>query len=53
MDGVAFGGLALGLGLAATALVRARSERRSPFYRIGTAPGVEQPVEQSPSRASR
>ncbi len=47
--GVAFGGLAVGLGLATLALVRARGERRSPFYRIGTAPGVEQPLEGAPS----
>jgi hypothetical protein len=51
VDGVAFGGLALGLGLATLALVRARNERRSPFYRIGTAPGVEQPVEHAPSES--
>jgi hypothetical protein len=48
-DGVALGGLALGLAAATAALVRARSERRSPFYRIGTAPGVEQPLEGAPS----
>jgi hypothetical protein len=48
-DGVALGGLALGLAAVTAALVRARGERRSPFYRIGTAPGVEQPLENAPS----
>jgi len=31
------------------ALSRVRRERKSPFYRIGTAPGVEQPLEQAPT----
>lgn len=35
----------LGLGLG---LWRARRERVSPYYRIGTAPGVELPVEHAP-----
>jgi hypothetical protein len=48
-SGVAFGGLALGLAGLTLALVRARAERRSPCYRIGTAPGVEQPLEGAPS----
>jgi FHA domain len=51
VDGMAFGGLALGLAAATAALVRARRERRSPFYRIGTAPGVEQPLEGAPSES--
>jgi hypothetical protein len=51
VSGLAFGGLALGLAASVTALVRARSERKSPFYRIGTAPGVEQPVEGAPSES--
>ncbi|HWO22601.1 MAG TPA: AgmX/PglI C-terminal domain-containing protein [Kofleriaceae bacterium] len=51
VDGVAFGGLALGLAAATAALVRSRRERRSPFYRIGTAPGVEQPLEGAPSES--
>lgn len=46
---LAFGGLALGLLGLTTALVRMRGEQKSPFYRIGTAPGVEQPVEQAPA----
>jgi hypothetical protein len=48
-DWLAFGGLALGLGAVTTALARARSETRSPYYRIGTAGGVEMPVEHAPS----
>jgi hypothetical protein len=51
VDAVAFGGLALGLAAMTLALVRARGERRSPFYRIGTAPGVEQPIEHAPSES--
>ena len=45
----AFGGLSLGLLGVTTALVRARRERKSPYYRIGTAPGVEQPIMGAPS----
>jgi hypothetical protein len=48
-DALAFGGLAAGIAALALALVRARDERRSPDYRIGTAPGVDQPLEQAPS----
>ncbi|MEJ7601957.1 MAG: FHA domain-containing protein [Kofleriaceae bacterium] len=48
---LAFGGLALGLLGVTTALARARRERRSPYYRIGTAPGVEQPVEGAPGES--
>jgi len=48
-DWLAFGGLALGVASLALALVRARDERRSPYYRIGTAPGVEQPLEGAPA----
>jgi hypothetical protein len=47
----AFGGLAFGLLGVTTALVRARRERKSPYYRIGTAPGVEQPLEGAPSQS--
>ena len=47
----AFGGLAFGLLGVTTALVRARRERKSPYYRIGTAPGVEQPLEGAPSES--
>ena len=50
---LAFGGLAIGLAAVALALMRMRDEKRSPYYRIGTAPGVEQPVQGAPSRAFR
>ena len=46
---VAFGGLALAIGALATALARKRREQQSPTYRIGTAPGVEQPVDGAPT----
>ncbi|CAN5912396.1 hypothetical protein BH11MYX2_BH11MYX2_02380 [soil metagenome] len=50
LDLIAFGGLAMGIGAAAAALARARRERRSsPYYRVGTAPGVEQPLATAPS----
>lgn len=48
-DGIALGGLVIGVGALATALARARRERRSPYFRIGTAPGVTQPVEEAPT----
>jgi hypothetical protein len=50
-DWLAFGGFALGVGALAGSLMRIRRERRSPFYRIGTAPGVEQPVTGAPADA--
>ena len=46
---VAFGGLALGLVGMTAGLVRARSDKKSPYYRVGTAPGVEQPLETAPA----
>ena len=49
LDYLAFGGLAFGLLGVTAGLARARRERRSPFYRIGTAPGVEQALETAPS----
>ncbi len=49
VDWAAFGGLALGLLGMTAGLARARGEKQSPYYRIGTAPGVEQAVEQAPS----
>jgi len=49
VDGLAFGGLATGLLGLTLALARFRRERRSPFYRIGTARDVEQPIEHAPS----
>ncbi|MEO8703528.1 MAG: AgmX/PglI C-terminal domain-containing protein [Kofleriaceae bacterium] len=49
VDGVAFGGLALGLMGVTIALARTRRERKSPYFRIGTAANVEQPIEHAPS----
>jgi hypothetical protein len=48
-DWLAFGGFAFGLAVVAVSLLRIRDERKSPYYRIGTAPGVEQPVEGAPT----
>ena len=48
-DFMMWGGLSLGLMGMTAGLVRARRERKSPFYRVGTAPGVEQPLETAPS----
>ncbi|MDX2092243.1 MAG: AgmX/PglI C-terminal domain-containing protein [Kofleriaceae bacterium] len=48
-DGMMFGGLFLGLGLATWALVRLRNEQKSPYFRIGNAPGVEFPTEGAPA----
>jgi FHA domain len=48
-DWIAFGGLALGASAMIAGLARARGERRTPFYRIGTAPGVELALESAPS----
>jgi hypothetical protein len=50
-DGVAFGGFALCIFASARGLARVRDEKRSPYYRIGTAPGVELPVVGTPSPA--
>lgn len=50
-DALAFGGLSFGLTAIIFALVRVRDERRSPYYRIGSAPGVELPLEQAPTAA--
>lgn len=49
VDVLAFGGLAFGLLGLTVGLARSRSERKSPFYRIGTAPEVEQPIEHAPT----
>ncbi len=49
LDFLAFGGLALGLLGVTAGLVRMRGEKKSPFFRVGTAPGVEQPLETAPS----
>jgi FHA domain-containing protein len=48
-DWLAFGGLGLGIASVIAGLARMRDEKRSPYYRIGTAPGVEAAVEQAPS----
>lgn len=48
VDWLTFGGLALGLVGVTLGLVRRRGERTSPYYRIGTAPGVELATEHAP-----
>jgi hypothetical protein len=48
-DWIAFGGLALGASALIAGLARARGERRTPYYRIGTAPNVELPLDSAPS----
>jgi len=48
-DVITFGGLAFGLAAIGLFLARRRVERRSPFYRIGTAPGVEAAIEGAPT----
>nr|HEX4315151.1 AgmX/PglI C-terminal domain-containing protein [Kofleriaceae bacterium] len=47
-DGLTTGGLALGLLGAALGFARVRRERRSPFFRIGSAPGVEHATDHVP-----
>lgn len=46
---LALGGLTVGLAGLTAGLVRLRKERRSPYFRVGTAPEVEQPVEGAPA----
>jgi len=48
-DWIAFGGLALGLSSLVAALARMRGEKRTPYYRIGTAPDVELALESAPA----
>jgi FHA domain-containing protein len=48
IDWMAFGGLALGLAGVTLGVWRIRGERSSPYYRIGTAPGVEAAIEGAP-----
>lgn len=48
-DLLAGGGLLFGLAGLTTALVRSRRERKSPYYRIGTASNVDQPIENAAS----
>ena len=50
-DVMFWGGLVFALGATPWALARARGERRSPYFRIGTAPGVEFPIEGVPAPA--
>lgn len=50
-DWAAFGGLALGVGALAGALTSSRRERRSPFYKIGTAPDVTLAVTGTPTES--
>ncbi|MEP6860067.1 MAG: AgmX/PglI C-terminal domain-containing protein [Deltaproteobacteria bacterium] len=48
-DWLAFGGLALGLSALIAGLARRRAEKRTPYYRIGTAAGVELALDSAPS----
>ncbi|HEY6034715.1 MAG TPA: AgmX/PglI C-terminal domain-containing protein, partial [Kofleriaceae bacterium] len=48
-DWLAFGGLALGLSSLVAGLARMRGEKRTPYYRIGTAPDVELALESAPA----
>ncbi|MEO6776759.1 MAG: AgmX/PglI C-terminal domain-containing protein [Kofleriaceae bacterium] len=48
-DWLAFGGLAFGVSLLIAALARVRAEKRTPYFRIGTAPGVELSLDSAPS----
>jgi hypothetical protein len=48
-DWASFGGLFVGLALVTSGLLRRRDERVSPYFRIGSAPEVEFPLEQAPS----
>ena len=49
VDFLAFGGFALGLSTIIAGLARVRGERRTPYYRIGTAPGVELAMDWAPA----
>ncbi|HET9992998.1 MAG TPA: AgmX/PglI C-terminal domain-containing protein, partial [Kofleriaceae bacterium] len=48
-DFIAFGGLLAAIVTMTSAVARMRKEKESPWVRIGTAPGVEFPVEGAPS----
>lgn len=48
-DVVTAGGALVGIGALAAGLARARRERKDPSYRIGTAPGVELPLDTAPA----
>jgi FHA domain len=51
VDWAAFGGLALGLVGLTLGVLRIRREKSDPYYRIGTAPGVQLAIEHAPSAA--
>jgi hypothetical protein len=48
-DAVVFGGFALALVAAGAGIARLFAERRTPFYRIGTAPGVQLATSDAPA----
>jgi hypothetical protein len=48
-DFAAFGGLIASIVMMTSAIARMRKEKESPWARIGTAPGVEFPVEGAPA----
>jgi len=48
-DFVAFGGMLAALITSTAAVARMRKEKVSPYARIGTAPGVDFPIEQAPA----
>lgn len=48
-DWMAFGGLAFGILALARGLSRMRDENKSPYYRIGTAPGVDLAIADAPA----
>jgi hypothetical protein len=48
-DAAVFGGLVLALVAAGVGLARLLAERRTPFYRIGTAPGVQLATSDAPA----
>jgi hypothetical protein len=47
-DFIAFGGVIVSLITMTAAVARMKKEKISPYVRIGTAPGVEFPIEQAP-----
>lgn len=51
VDWIALGGYAVAIAAGALGLARWRGERRTPYYRIGTAPGVELAVADAPAAA--
>jgi FHA domain len=51
VDWIAFGGFGLAIAGLGLGIARMRRERVSPYYRIGTAPGVELAIEGAPAPA--